>query len=1083
MKIFKTLKLINRHLVIPAFMLCLLFWNSHAQEIAVGGGKISFSKTEMLLTDAFAEIERQTGYTFAYNETSIARDLTVRTDISGKGITETLDYIFSQTNLQWKIEKLKIMVSPAAKAAADDNHSYTGVVTDGTGEPLPGASILNTATNEGATSDVNGKFTISAEKGDILKVMFLGFKDLEVTCTENANMTLTMQEERNLLDEVILVGYGKESRRFVTGSIANADLGLNSQTANNNIGQALRGTVAGVQFIDSERPGEDGSILIRGTRSISASNAPLIIVDGITFNGTLNDINPNDVKEMQVLKDAASASIYGSRAANGVILIETHRSGSSKPVIKFDLSAGIKDWSYTPKLLSPTQYLQKTLDYRYQNGQDAYIEDIQYYLQDSEAKNYLARETIDPYDVVSQQGYVQNYSVSISGASDRVNYYVSGMFSDDHGLIKNDNSQRISVRSNIEMQITNWMKVGINAMFSQRSKDGVTPDISSIHHLSPFAELYIDDDENNVKLYPVDDSIITNPLFNCQIKKAERRYNNLFSNIFAIIDFPFLKGLSYRLNYSPSFKWDHEYSFSSVYKEQGRNDTGAGSKTHSERFDWVLENILDYSRTFAKKHYVGVTLMYGASASKTGVTTASSSNYFNDILGWDSLQIGEEQKAYSSRTEKSEVSMMARLNYRFNDRYMATFTVRRDGSSVFGPDNKYSTFPSGALSWIISEENFMDKARWVDLLKLRVSYGQIGNQAISPYGTLSGSSTTNYVYGSESVVGIYASSIGNPDLRWETTTSANVAVDFSFFKNRLGGTVEFYDSYTTDLLLRQSIPNMTGFGQIWTNLGKTSNRGVEVTLNSTNIASGKFRWDTDFVFTYNRNRIESLYGKDVDGDGKEDDDVGNKWFIGQPVNVEYDYVFDGIYQEGDPMPAGYEPGYVRVWTEAGDPTKSAVATDKRVIGQKEPKFRWGLGNTFTYGNWSLYFFINAMHGWVGQFNRILPYNPGKALNMLDVGYWTEQNKSNTRPSLVFDNPLGMRYYLKRDFIRLQDVTLSYTLDNDRLEKIGMKSLKAFLTVKNAYTFTEWLGFDPETGTEPGAYPTARTYMIGLSFSF
>ena len=892
-----------------------------------------------------------------------------------------------------------------------------------------------------------------------------------------------MQEEHNMLDEVILVGYGKESRRFVTGSIANADLGLNARTANNNIGQALRGSVAGVQFIDSERPGEDGSILIRGTRSISAGNDPLIIVDGITFNGTLSDINPNDVKEMQVLKDAASASIYGSRAANGVILIETHRSGSSKPVIKFDISAGLKDWSYKPKLLSPTKYLQKTIDYRYQNGQDAYIEDIQYYLQDSEAQNYLAGETIDPYDVVSQQGYVQNYSVSISGSSDNVNYYVSGMFSDEHGLILNDNSRRISVRANLETKITDWMRVGLNAMFSQRSKDGVTPDISSIHHLSPFAELYIDGDENNVKLYPVDDSIITNPLFNCQVKSAENRYNNLFSNIFAIVDFPFLKGLSYRLNYSPSFRWNHSYSFSSIYQEQGRNDTGAGSKTHTEYFDWVLENIVDYSRTFAKKHYVGVTLMYGASSSRSNSTTASSSDYFNDYLGWNSLQIGEVQKASSSRSQNTDVSMMARLNYRFNDRYLATFTVRRDGASVFGPENKYSTFPSGALSWIISEENFMKKAAWIDLLKLRVSYGQIGNQAISPYGTLSGSSTTNYVYGSESVVGIYASSMGNPGLKWETTTSANVALDFSLFKNRLGGTVEFYDSYTTDLLLQQSLPNMTGFGQVWTNLGKTSNRGVELTLNSTNIAAKKFSWNTNFVFSFNRNRIESLYGMDADGDGKEDDDVGNKWFIGYPVNVEYDYVFDGIYQKGDPMPEGYEPGYIRVWTEAGDPTKSAVASDKRIIGQKEPKIRWGLGNTFTYGNWSLYVFINAMHGWVGKFNRLIPYNPGKSLNMLDVGYWTEQNQSQTRPSLVFDNPLDMRYYLKRDFIRIQDVTLSYTLSDKCLEKVGMKSLKAYMTVKNAWTFTEWLGFDPETGTEPGAYPTARTYMIGLSFSF
>lgn len=1076
MNIFRTLKTIT---------LIFIFVSLSSSVLAArpDSDKIRFSKNEMTLREAFSEIERQTEYSFAYNEPQVNAAQKVRTDIRDRSLSTTLDYVLDQAGLQWQISKKKIMVSSAARGQADGSVDYSGTVTDSRGEPLPGASVVLGSSNTGVTTDMDGRFSISCNKGDRLTVMFLGFRNTEVTCGENTTLAVVMNEEQNLLDEVILVGYGKESRKFVTGAISNANLAQNENTANNNIGQALRGSVAGVQFIDSSRPGEDGSILIRGTRSISAGNQPLIVVDGIVFNGTLGDINPNDVKEMQVLKDAASASIYGSRAANGVILIETHRSGEAKPVIRFDMTAGLKDWSCTPKLLSPTKYLQKTLDYRYQNGQDAYIEDIQYYLQDAEAKNYLTGKTIDPYKVVSQQGWEQNYSLSVSGSSDHSKYYVSGMFSDEHGLIKNDNSRRVSLRTNIESRITGWMTVGINAMFSQRTRDGVTPDISSIHHLSPYAELYIDGDKSNLKLYPVDDSILTNPLFNCQVKSAENRYNNLFANVFAIIDFPFIKGLSYRMNYSPGFRWNHQYSFSSIYQKQGRNDTGAGTKTHTEHFDWVLENILDYSRTFAKKHYVGVTLMYGSNTYSSSSTTASSSNYFNDYLGWDSLQIGEVQKTSSSRSQNNGVSMMARFNYRFNDKYLATFTVRRDGSSVFGTRNKYSTFPSGALSWIISEEEFMKKAEWLDLLKLRVSCGQIGNQAISPYGTLSGSATTNYVFGLDSVVGIYASGMGNPDLKWETTTSTNVAADFSFFGNRFGGTVEFYDSYTTDLLIRQTLPNMTGFGQVWTNLGKTSNRGIELSLNSVNIERGKFSWNTNLSFTFNRNSIESLYGKDADGDGKEDDDIGNKWFIGYPVNVEYDYVFDGIYQVGDPMPAGYKPGYVRVWTEAGDPSKSAVATDKRVIGQKEPKIRWGLGNTFTYGNWSLYVFINAMHGWVGKFNRILPYNPGKSLNMLDVGYWTEQNKSQTRPSLVFDNPLNMRYYLKRDFVRIQDISLSYTLDNPKLEKIGMKGLKAFLTVKNAYTFTQWLGFDPETGTEPGAYPTARTYMMGLSFSF
>ncbi len=1044
---------------------------------------IAFSTKQMSLRQAFSEIEKQTDMTIAYNDVVVDVNKVVSTDISGKALGETLAFILRDTDATYRLRGMQIIIVPAPKKQPAAN--YTGTILDSKGEPLQGALVVVKGTTRGVTTNAAGKFSIQCEQGSVLVVSFLGYQPKEILLGVKTTIDVELEEQTHTVDDVIVVGYGRESKRFVTGAIANANLEANSVTANLNIGQALRGTVAGVQFTDSGRPGEGGTILVRGTRSISAGNAPLLIVDGITFNGSLNDINPNDVKEMQVLKDASSAAIYGSRAANGVILIETHRGGESKPTVKFDLTAGFMDWSYTPELLSPTQYLQKTLDYRYQNGQDAYPEDIEYYLSDSEKANYLRGKTINPYKEVSQTGYVQNYSVSVSGSTPSTSYFISGMYSQENGLVYNDNANRIAMRANLETKVTDWFSLGVNSQFARRTKNGIVPDMSQVHFMSPFAQLYIDDDKSNPKLYPVDDSLVSNPMFVTLTRDAENLYNNLFSNIFAVVDAPFLPGLTYRLNYSPSFRWNHTFSMNPIYTEQGKNDKGAGSKSHSEYFDWVLENILDYSHTFNKKHYVGVTLMYGASSFNRNATTANSSDYFNDALGWNSLQIGETQTVSSSASTRNEVSMMARLNYRFKDRYMLTGTVRRDGSSVFGPGNKYSTFPSAAFAWMASEESFMKGIKWLGMLKLRLSYGQIGNQAIEPYGTLSKSETTKYVFGDggKSVIGIYPSAMGNPDLKWETTTSANVAVDFQLFKNRLSGTVEYYDTKTHDLLLQKSLPNMTGFGQIWTNLGQTSNKGVEVTLNSLNISSGKFSWRTGGTFTYNKNRIDKLYGLDANNDGKEDDDIANKWFIGQPVHVEYDYVFDGIYQVGDPMPAGYSPGFVRVKTASDDPTKSAVATDKRVIGQKEPKFRWGMSNTFTYGDWSLYVFVNATHGWTSIFNRILPYNPGKPINMLDVGYWTEQNKSNTRPSLTYNNPLNHRFYLNRDFIRIQDVSLSYTFNRKLMQKWGMAGLKVYASAKNLYTWTDWLGFDPETGAEPGGFPVPRTFILGLNFSF
>lgn len=1039
----------------------------------------------MSLKEAFTEIENQTTWTIAYNSQIINALKIVSTDISGKGIEETMQFILRDTGASYNLKGRQIII--VKRTDKSQRIRYNGLVKDSESIPIVGATVVITGSSTGVVTDAEGRFSLETLPGGTISISYIGYESQEIVLGAKTSLTIILKQQSQGIDEVIVVGYGRQSKRFVTGAIASVDLESNSLTANTNIGQALRGKMAGVQFTDSGRPGQDGSILIRGTRSISAGNNPLIIVDGITFNGTMSDINPDDVKEMRVLKDASSASIYGSRAANGVILIETRKGENGKPVIDFNLSAGFQNWTYTPKLLNSTQYLQKTLDYRFQNGQDAYPEDIALYLSAPEAANYARNKTIDPYDVVSQDSYLQNYSVSISGATPNVSYFISGLYNQENGLILNDNAERFTVRANLETKIYDWFKVGINAQFSRRDKSGVTADMSQVHYLSPYAQLYVDDDKSNPKLYPVDDSLIGNPLFNALTRKRDEKYNNLFANIFANIDIPFIKGLSYRLNYSPGFRWNHTYTMRPIYKEQGKNDTGAGGKTHYEYVDWVLENIIDYTRDFGR-HGVSVTLMYGASSYSNNSTSAGSTNYFNDVLGWDSLEVGETQTASSGASRKRDVSMMGRLNYRYNDRYLVTFTVRRDGSSVFGRNNKYATFPSAAVAWIVSEESFLkNNAKWIDMLKLRVSWGKIGNQAISAYGTLTQSATTKYVFGDggNTSIGIYPSAMGNNNLKWETTTSTNVAIDFQLFQNRLSGTLEYYNTKTNDLLLKQNLPIMTGFPQVWTNLGEVKNSGVEVTLNSVNLQTPKFSWSTDFVFSYNKNKIVSLYGIDADGDGHEDDDIANAWFIGQPVHVEYDYVFDGIYQIGDPMPAGYQPGYVRVKTASDDPTQVADASDKEVIGQKEPKFRWGLNNTFRYGNWSLSAFVNATHGWIAKFDRILPYKPGAPVNMLDVGYWTDRNQSNSRPSLVYTNPLNHRFYLKRDFIRIQDVTLAYTFNKQQLSQMGIQKLRIYATVKNLCTFTDWLGFDPETGNVPGenGFPTPRTFMLGLNFSF
>jgi TonB-linked SusC/RagA family outer membrane protein len=429
---------------------------------------------------------------------------------------------------------------------------------------------------------------------------------------------------------------------------------------------------------------------------------------------------------------------------------------------------------------------------------------------------------------------------------------------------------------------------------------------------------------------------------------------------------------------------------------------------------------------------------------------------------------------------------MARLNYRYKDRYLLTLTARRDGSSVFAEHYKYATFPSVAFSWVASDESFLKRVDVLNLLKLRLSYGAVGNQAISPYQSLSLDTTTNYVFGDggPSSLGIYPSNISNENLKWETTYMTNIGVDFSLFNGRAGGTIEVYNMDTRNLLVQRALPIMTGYTSVWTNLGQVNNKGIELSLNTVNVKTKDFEWSTNFVFSRNINKIVHLYGADADGDGKEDNDIGNGWFIGKPVKAFYDYVFDGIYQKGDILPAGYLPGFARFRDLNGD-GKVEAAHDRTIVGQADPKIRWGLTNSFSYKNFQLSVFINAMTGWIGVFNQMDYYygslDPIRPANMFDSDWWTEANPSTTRPSLQYNrSTLGHNWYASRDFIRIQDVSLSYNFPSRILARYKLSNLSIYVSGKNLKTFTDWPGTNPETIT---SFPIARSVAAGFRLGF
>ena len=967
-----------------------------------------------------------------------------------------------------------------------------GQVTEkSTGNPLPGVNVLVKGSGEGTVTDLDGNYSLLVPGSDaVLVFSYIGFLPVEQVVGSRGTIDISLEPDIRALNEVVVVGYGTQIKRNVTGSVAQVDVEQLESQPNTNIGQALRGRVPGVQFIDNGRPGQSGEILVRGQRSITANNDPLIVVDGAFFNGELADINPNDVESMEVLKDASAAAIYGSRAANGVILITTKKGTSEKPTFRFNTYYGFSDWSYRMPLHSPESYLQRRLDFRAQNQPDEAPVPARELLEEPEQEMFDAGRTVDPWEAISQKARQQSYNLSISGSTERTNYFISGSYVDEDGLIYGDRASRTSLRLNLTNKITDWLEIGINSQYTQRDLSGVNASTLNAYWLSPYSKLYFDDAQTEPIPFPSGDDLVQNPMFNALLMDNEEIYNNLFANLFAIVDVPFVEGLTYTLRYNPNLRWNRNYSFSPIYEGGGISNPGRGRKFNRNQWDWQVENIVSYKKEF-DKHSFDLTLLYGRNYGFTESTFVEGRGFVNDENGWNNLDIAETKEIETAAAEISGVSSMARLNYQFMQRYLLTLTARRDGSSVFGADRKYGTFPSVALGWIISDEPFMQDLNSIDMLKLRLSYGAVGNQAVPAYRSLERSASAPYVFGSETYFAIFPDSeiMANPTLGWETTVAKNVAMDFEFFSGRLGGTVEYYDMNTTDLLLGRGLAPMTGFRSTVVNLGETSNKGVEIALNTLNVRSDKFQWKSEITFASNRNRIEHLYFADADNDGQEDNDLGNRWFIGQPIGVTYDYVFDGIYQEGDELPDGYQAGWVRV--KDLDNNGEITPEDRTILGQRQPKYRWGINNIIRYGGLSLNFFINSMQGWESEFNLLDVSSqtgnsfPGRSVNFLDAGYWTPENRSNTRPGLTYTNPLGMNYYLSRDFIRLQDVTLAYDFPAPMLERIKMNSLRVYLSGRNLVTITDWMGPDPESGynTINNLYPTSRTIVGGLTLSF
>lgn len=1001
-------------------------------------------------------------------------------------------------------------------SATAQNVSIRGHVFDKTtGDPLIGATIMQKGTQNAVVTDIDGNFILNAPVNSVLEIHYVGYNMKEVTAINTKTMQIDMEENVIALGEVVAIGYGTAKKRDLTGSIASIRLEDSPRMTlpNMNVLDALKGQLPGFDIGTTTSAGGNPSVNIRGQNSIKASNNPLLVVDGVVFLGSYNELNPSDIASVDVLKDASSAAVYGSRAANGVILVTTKKGKTEKPTVRFGATVGIQNATSKPDMLDPEGFLRLKRDLNIMNGASESDLALENLLTPYEYSAYQEGNIVDWYDEAVGTGISQDYQISVSGGSERMNYYVSGQYLDQNGVLFNDKFKKFSITSKVESKITDWLKVGLNLSVIDKNADGVAADLRNAINSTPYSYKYVrfEGFEGMMERSPQGHQTTINPLWQTR-QFDEDRNQNYRSLAFARIDLPWIKGLSYTFNYSLN-RWEghqarfqDETYFMNTLSEADLRDQSKylvdanGSKEHVTRTDWFMNHLINFNRTF-KDHSVDVTLLAERQRERRTSSTLSGKDFSDagsTALGVDALELGNvaNRGVETGKTVLSQLAYMGRVNYVYKQRYHLSGSLRRDGYSGFADGHKYGDFFSLAGAWTLSQESFFrDNIKFVDYLKLRLSYGENGNPSVGSYSTFSKMGSGSYLFGSTSVKTSAASNLANKNLSWERTAAWNTGLDFAVLNERLSGNIDYYNSNTTNLLLNRAIPIMNGFQNVSDNIGKINNWGLEFSLNSQNIVTKDFTWSTGLNFWMNRNKIVSLYGLDGDGDGVEDDDIANNLFIGKSLDAVYTYVFDGIIQKDDVEYMaiyGGQPGDVKFKDLNGDGVINADH-DREIVGYKKPNFTMTMSNTFTYKNFELYFLLNWIAGggknnyYIAEnlyANNVATFGGGGTSNWLNKEYWMPEHPSNEVPRPNYSNPYGYKFPKRHDFLRLQDLSFAYRFDKKLLIKTPIQSLKVYMAAKNLLTFSSWEGQDPETST---AYahgnPAMRNITFGIDVTF
>lgn len=1015
-------------------------------------------------------------------------------------------------------------------ASAFAQQKISGTITDAQG-PLVGASVFVQGTSNGTISGTAGEYSLSVPENSTVVVSCIGYTEQTFSVTRGNNVyNIMLSEDAEMLEETVVVGYGTMKKSDVTGAMVSIGSTELTKRPTTNILDAMQGKVAGVDIRTSDRPGSSGSVYIRGTRSIGASNSPLYVIDGVPMQtGSIDSFNTNDIESVDILKDASATAIYGSRGANGVILITTKKGEAGKMHVGYSGSLTVNKMVGVTEYMNSAEYIEYRRWARHYSAPDTYPDALHPTIE-NDKQIFLAQgdpyawaniqkgwaggtwdgskvPTTDWLSLATRPAVIHEHTVNVSGGTDKIKSYTSFGYLDNRGSVVGQDYRRYTINTNNEYTPFKWINVGavINASYgmqnyglSSEGASGSGGTKSSIYAaavaLFPYAVPY--DDQGNVIQYPGGDDRVMNIIGEWDKSTDKRNTFRVLANAHLQLNFgemwaP-LKGLSYRISFGPDFN----YSNTGLFVDEtsfNRGSTNYARKTQSNTFAWTLDNQINYNRTFGK-HSIGVTLLQTASAYKSENMKMDAEALPYPVALWNSLDSVSSLKSWSSGLSETQMeSYMARVNYVFNDRYLITASVRRDGASQLAEGHKWATFPSVALGWRIDQENFMDNANWVNQLKLRLGYGVTGNAAVGAYSTKGKIAELFYPFGTqiEHAYTLYDNRLdgnvnvlmANEGLTWEKTAQFNAGLDFGFLNGRIGGVLDVYKSFTSDLLMSQSLPSLIGYKNTMNNVGKTENFGVDITLNLVPVLTRDWEWTVDINAAYTRNMITELANGKVD-------DVNNGWFIGESLGSIYTYQSDGLWQAEDAAEMAkfnanghnFEVGFVKPVDQNGD-YKIDANNDRVIVGNTLPRWTFGFNSGLSYRNFTLDVQLYGRFGFKDS-GSDAPLAGGR-YTVRKFDYWTENNTDAKYGKPYYSETAKDDYYQiidirDRSFLKIRNVSLSYLFPSKVLKGSPISNLKLYVQGNNLGSiFNGSEARDMDTGS---AYYN-RGFIFGVNISF